>query len=176
MSKQVAVARINATGALIPLHDANRSLLLNMQGVVETVAEPDPKTGRLTEVDGADHTTMLAATMDLQRIGQALVNNRIQRQTLLTAALKIPNAETYLQQLGVYDGSEDSQYIDPQTLGANNAGLPEPEVSVGGEPVITDVTEQLAAEKAKTQSPKKKPTSKKSKSSEQDSSPDLADL
>lgn len=171
MSKNIDVARVNATGALIPIHDGNRDHLSSRPGITMTTAKKDPETGRLEETSGADYTAMIAASNDLQRIGEALQNNTVQRETLLTAALKLPNAEQYLQQLGVYKGSEDDQYIDPNTLHANNAGLPDDE----SDTVIENVTEQLA-EKA-TKPAKKGKASKKTDSDTVASSPDpLADL
>lgn len=184
MSDQVEVARINATGALIPLHDGNRSLLLSRGGVTETMAERDPETGRLMEVDGADHTAMIAASNSLQRIGESLANNKRQREILLVAALKLPNAATYLEQLGVYKGEEDGQFIDAETLYPNNAGLPEEAVNVGDNPVIEDVTDQLAKEKATEEAeedvreePQAKKSAKKKPQGKSDKqSPNLADL
>ena len=140
MSEQVSVARISRTGALIPIHDGNKELLLQ-PGVVEAMAEKDSETGRLVEVDGSDNTAVTAASNDLVRIGRALVSNKAQRETLLTSALKLPGAEEYLISLGTYAGAEDEQYIDPETLFPTDAGLPEQEVQ------ITDVSEELAAAK-----------------------------
>ena len=100
MSKQIAVARVNATGALIRLNPNNRALLSNPR-VTESVAEMVD--GKLVEIDGSDYTSLVTSSNDLIRIGQALQNNKDQREKLLTAALRIPDAESYLQTLGVYD-------------------------------------------------------------------------
>ena len=120
MSKQIAVARVNATGALIRLNPNNRALLNNPR-VTESKAEMVD--GKLVEIDGSDYTSLVTSSNDLIRIGQALLNNRDQREKLLTAALRIPEAESYLQTLGVYDAKDDSQYIDPDSLVSISDGL-----------------------------------------------------
>lgn len=171
MSKNIEVARVNRTGALIRLHDGNRSLL-DQPGIALTEAAVDEKTGRLVEVDGADRTAIIAASSNLVRIGEALVGNKSQRETLLTSALKLPGAEAYLESIGVYKGTEDDQYIDVNTLHANNSGLPEKAVQVG----VVDVTEELNEAKPKA-APKRTPKKKAETKVEDTEVPDeLADL
>lgn len=170
MSNQLDVVRVNRTGALIRLHSGNQNLL-NQPGMTKTVAKVNETTGRLVEIDGADHATMVAASSNLVRIGDALLANKAQREMLLTSALKLPSGEKYLMDLGVYDGAEDNQFIDPNTLHANNAGLPEGEVQVG----IKNVTEELNASKVKRQ-PAKKAAAKKAEPVGTVDTDSLADL
>lgn len=132
-NQEIAVARVSRTGALIPLNEKNRSLL-KQSGIVETKAKKNAE-GKLVEVGGADRAEVIAASMNLERIADALLDNKHARQTLLTAALKMPNAEEYLTGLGLYNGEEDEQYVDVSTLHQNNAGLPEAGVT------MTSVTE-----------------------------------
>lgn len=171
MSKDIPVARVNATGALIRLHDGNRTLL-NKAGVTESRAKVDGTTGRLVEIDGADYTTMVAASKDLVRIGTAIQSNMRQRETLLTAALKLPGAETYLQTLGVYQGKEDTQYIDPDTLMSNDAGLPESEVRVLSQAEM----KALKPATSKSQTRRKKAQAKPDAETPDETPADLSDL
>lgn len=168
MSKEIPVARVNATGALIRLHDGNRALL-NQSGITESVAKVDESTGKLVEINGADYTMMISASKDLVRIGTAIIANRQQRETLLTAALKLPGAEEYLSKLGVYEGKEDAQYIDPNTLKSNSAGFQDTEVKV----LSQDEMKALKPAESKPSTRRKKAQSKAEPSVD---AADLSDL
>ncbi len=115
MSEQIKVVRVVSTGALIPLHDNNR-IILQREGVVESLAERCPDTGKLIEINGADYSTMVSASNDLKRIGDALINNRRQRDQLIAAAIRQPGGEQFIQTIGVLDDELYVQHVDPETL------------------------------------------------------------
>ena len=155
MSDNIRAARVLKTGALIPLHDGNK-MILNQSGVVEVEAKRDPDSGRLVAVGSTDYVNLVSASKNLPRIVDALRENHAQRERLLTSALKLPDGEEFLMQENVYDGKQDRQYIDPESL-QETIELPEPEPEPEG---VQDVTEQLEKE-SKSKKTSKKPASKK---------------
>lgn len=147
------------TGRIQLLHEKNRQLV-KRRDMRETLAVRDPETGAYVEVDDADTTTAIASSQNLERIGQQLLNLSAQRELLLTSALKLPGSEKYLQDLGVYQGDEDKQYIDPSSLKPNNAGLPTGDFTTAKVVAAEDVTEQLREEQEKAQKPVRRRTRK----------------
>lgn len=163
MSKQIDVARVVRTGALIRLHDGNRSIL-NNTGIIATKAMADKETGRLVEVGGSANAMVAVASDDLYQIALQLENIKQQRAMLIAAALRQPGAEDYLMTLDVYAGKKDDQYIDPQTLkpkGEKAAKREKPSEIEG----VEDVTEVLRQANARK-------TSKRKASTEDDSHAD----
>jgi len=154
MSEQIAVARVNRTGALVRLHDGNRGIL-RQAGIVETTATKDPDTGRLVETNGADFTTIVASSSNLVRIGEAIQANITQRGSLLTAALKITGGQEYLERMGLYDPKTDEQYVDQNALLPANADTT---VSTGVKPLSKEQLEGLTNKVAKPQGPPEKST------------------
>ena len=147
------------TGAVQLLTQTNQNLL-KRRDMKKTKIAREGDDGPWKEVDGGDFFAALAGSGDLQRIGLQLVNLKDQRQQLITSACKLPGGDEYLQNLGVYDGEDDEQYVDPDDLKANNAGLPSkaftyPEVGV------QDATEELEAAASKKAPAKKRSTAKK---------------
>lgn len=114
MSEHIDVVRVNATGALIRLHDGNQRLATRA-GMTKTVAR-QTKAGGLEEVDGADTAVLLAASADLVRLGQGLLNNAEQKRMLLTSALKLPGAADYLNAMGIEGVDAQPQSVDQATL------------------------------------------------------------
>lgn len=153
------------TGVLSPVNEKNLQVLKrrDMREV-----EIELQDGEYKEVGGSDETAAITNSKDLGRIGQQLLNLMHQREQLITAALKLPDGEDYLKQTGAYDGEDDKQYINPEDVQPNNAGLPRHEFT---EPTvgIQDETEALAAEHAD----KSKPTRRKSTAKKDEGAKDI---
>lgn len=151
------------SGTLRRLTDQNR--FLAQQPHMREVEATTGENGRLVEASEENTTTAIAGSNDLQRIGEQLLNVQLQRQQLLTAALKLPNGEEYLENLGVYDGKEDRQAIDTDSLKVQNRGAM---VREAHRPTIgmEDVSDQLAAEQEEKE--KSKPKSKRGSSKKTD--------
>ena len=152
MSDTIRAARITKTGALIPLHDGNEAIL-NRAGVEEVEAKRDEETGRLVAIGGADYVNLVSASASLPRIVDAIRENHAQRERLLTSALKLPNGEEFLMQENVYDGKQDRQYIDPESLQETIEVSEEVPEAEG----VQDVTAELEKEAKSKKAAKKKP-------------------